>query len=339
MPEPQFRDWLLSVAPRFPEFCELADFLRHTQRWPEGHDRPLLNTALVSAGRRDLQTILDRAVQTFEFLCTPGAPIPEDQRIPWEWHNASMFEQNLASIKRHARERTVSTSQYRYRLGRRLAAQMDRKTRILIDTCHWVKMRDVELGRAVPQEYSAILANLRWLVGTERYVCPMTPALFLELQTQSDATTRMHTARLMEELSNNVILPELSEMEKIELRKRAFDSAFGTGELNSSWKIWTKPGFLLGEVWPEPETNWMGQEGLWLVQKGCIDSMWNAPLSLIIEGTSAFCRDAASNTRLRQYNEPGPGFTSEPRLRTRTESRAGHGNAENYPSCNGGANP
>jgi hypothetical protein len=67
----------------------------------------------------------------------------------------------------------------------------------------------------------------------------------------------------MEELSGDVVLPELAEMEKLELRRRAFQSAFGTGALNADWKVWTKAGFLLGELWPEPEAkDWLTPEQL-----------------------------------------------------------------------------
>ena len=161
-------------------------------------------------------------------LCTPTAPVPDELRgLPWEWHDSSLVQRSIASTKRHSRQRSVSTAEYRWYLGRNLAKQMSRVTRILIDTCHWVKMRGYEMGRPVPAEYGEILRHLRWLVASQRYVCPVTPALFLELQTQTDRTTRMHTARLMEELSRNVVLPHISTMEKLELRRTRVRHRFG----------------------------------------------------------------------------------------------------------------
>jgi hypothetical protein len=278
-----FLDWLLAVSPRFPEFEDLVQLASNSEGWPSGHDKTTLSVFLQKLGRRDLIAALERAVFAFDLLCMPSAPVPDEMRgVPWEWHNSSLVERSLATTKRHDRQPNVSTSEYRWRLGRRLARQLSRTTRILIDTCHWIKMRDCELGRTVPAEYSEILRQLRWLVGTQRYVCPITPALFLELQTQIDRQTRMHTADLMEELSHNVVLPDLAVMEKLELRRRAFDTAFGTGGLNVDWQLWTRPAFLLGELWPVPEKNWMTEQQLWWVQKSCIDSMWESPLTQVI---------------------------------------------------------
>ena len=130
------------------------------------------------------------------------------------------------------------------------------------------------------REQNVSTTKYRWQLG--RALAKQMSALFLELQTQSDITTRLHTARLMEELSGNVVLPELAEMERLELRRRAFQSAFGTGALNADWKVWTKAGFLLGELWPEPEEPWLTPEQLWWVQKCYIDSMWNTPFTQIV---------------------------------------------------------
>jgi hypothetical protein len=291
--EPKFRDWLIAVAPRFPEFDELTELVSKTERWPNGYDKGILSAFLQERGRGDLVRVLERAVDAFDLLCMPTAPVPDEMRgLPWAWHSSSLVQRSLASTKRHNRNPMVSTAEYRWSLGRKLARQVQKMTRILIDTCHWLKMRDCELERPVPAEYREILRHLRWLVGSQRYVCPITPALFLELQTQTDKRTRMHTARLMEELSCNVVLPDLPLMEKLELRRRVFDTAFGTGALNTDWQVWTRPGFLLGEQWPTPNNDWLNEEQLWWLQKSCIDSMWEAPLTQVI---GVF--DAAESTK------------------------------------------
>jgi hypothetical protein len=280
---PNFHDWLIAVTPRFPEFQELAAFVENATGWPDGHDEATLTTFLKRSGAPHLVTSLSRALSSFDLLCTPSAPMPDGMRLPWDWHNSALVEQTRASMKRHSRREKVSTSEYRWQLGRRLAKIMSKKTRILVDICHWIKMRDSERGKPVAKEYGQILAQLRRLVASQRYICPITAALFLELETQTDIDSRLRTARLMEELSDNVVLPELSEMEKLELRRRAFDAAFGTGALNADWKVWTKAGFLLGELWPEPATpDWLSAKDLWWVQKSYVDTMWNTPFTQIV---------------------------------------------------------
>ncbi|PYI71387.1 MAG: hypothetical protein DMF08_08740 [Verrucomicrobia bacterium] len=223
-----FREWLVAVKSRFPEFEELARIAENDNSWPDGYDSDRVLVYFEKSGRHQLIPLVRRALTAFEMLCTPTAPVPDELRgLPWEWHDSSLVQRSIASTKRHSRQRSVSTAEYRWYLGRNLAKQMSRVTRILIDTCHWVKMRDYEMGRPVPAEYGEILRHLRWLVASQRYVCPVTPALFLELQTQTDRTTRMHTARLMEELSRNVVLPHISTMEKLELRRTRVRHRFG----------------------------------------------------------------------------------------------------------------
>jgi len=280
---PNFHDWLVAVTPRFPEFQEIAAFVENATGWPDGHDEATLTTFLKRSGAPHLVTSLSRALSSFDLLCTPSAPMPDGMRLPWDWHDSALVEQTRASMKRHSRHENVSPSEYRWQLGRRLAKIISKKTRILVDICHWIKMRDSERSKPVAKEYGQILAQLRRLVASQRYICPITPALFLELQTQADIDSRLRTARLMEELSDNIVLPELSEMEKLELRRRAFDSAFGTGALNVDWKVWTKAGFLLGELWPEPEAkDWLTTKQVWWVQKCYIDSMWTTPFTQIV---------------------------------------------------------
>src|SRR6266542_1594013 len=142
MNEPKFRDWLLAVVPRFPEFQELSAFVENAIEWPAGHDETHLTRFLKRSGGGHLAISLSRALSTFDLLCTPSAPLPnDDMRLPWDWHNPTLVEQTRASMKRHSRNKNVSTSQYRWELGQRLAKQMTKKTRILIDMCHWIKMR------------------------------------------------------------------------------------------------------------------------------------------------------------------------------------------------------
>ena len=277
MAEPVFRHWLIAVAPRFPRLSSLVAVVAADADWPPGHDKPTLRSHLRSCGHRELTAALAEALDAFDELCAPSMP---NAGLPWEWHNVLLVEQSKASFERHRRNRRLPTHEYRLQLGQRLAAEMAAKTRIYVDTCHWVKMRDFERGRDVPPAYGEILAHLRRLVATAHYICPLSPSLFTELQTQSDLATRTHTAQLMEELSLNVGLPHLSEMEKLELRRMALDQCFGLGALNTNWQLWRKGGMLIVERWPASDG--MSEEDNWFVQKRLIDSMWEAPLTRIV---------------------------------------------------------
>ncbi len=181
MTVPNFHDWLVAVTPRFPEFQEIAAFVENATGWPDGHDEATLTTFLKRSGAPHLVTSLSRALSSFDLLCTPSAPMPDGMRLPWDWHDSALVEQTRASMKRHSRHENVSPSEYRWQLGRRLAKIISKKTRILVDICHWIKMRDSERSKPVAKEYGQILAQLRRLVASQRYICPITPALFQTL--------------------------------------------------------------------------------------------------------------------------------------------------------------
>jgi hypothetical protein len=275
--EPVFRNWLIAVAPRFPRLASLAAIVGADVDWPTGHDKPILRRHLRACGHGELTAALAEALDAFSILCAPTMP---NAGLPWEWHTALLVEQSKASSERHQRNRRVPTHEYRFRLGQRLASEMATKTRIYVDTCHWVKMRDFERGRDVPAAYAEILAHLRRLVATGRYICPLSAPLFMELQTQSDPSTKAHTARLMEELSQNVGIPQLREMEELELRRMFLERCFGLGALNTDWQLWRKGSLLIVERWPT--VPWMNEEETWHFQKCVLDTMWEAPFTQIV---------------------------------------------------------
>jgi hypothetical protein len=277
MSDQNFRDWLVAVVPRFPRFSDLAAAVRADVNWPEGHEKSKLRSRLRTLGYDNLTPALVEALEAFNLLCIPTTP---NAGLPWEWHTALLVEQTKASAERHRRNRSIPTEEYRLQLGQRLAAEMAVKTRIYVDTCHWVKMRDFERGRNVPPAYGEILTRLRHLVSTGRYICPLSPPLFTELQTQSDLSTRAHTARLMEELSQNVGMPHLSEMEELELRRMTLDRCFGVGGLNIDWQLWRKGSLLIVERWPS--SSWMSEEENWYIQKTVLDAMWEAPFTQLV---------------------------------------------------------
>src|SRR6266478_2786856 len=110
---PIFREWLTAVAPRFPEFQDLSEFVRNSTEWPDGFDEIKLIALLQRSGRQDLIPSLSRALSTFDLLCVPSAPMPDEMRLPWDWHTPRLVEQTKASMKRRSRDQHVSTAKYR----------------------------------------------------------------------------------------------------------------------------------------------------------------------------------------------------------------------------------
>src|SRR5438094_2826972 len=97
---PKFRDWLTAVAPRFLEFQDLSEFVRNATEWPDGFDETDLTAFLKRSGHQRLTPSLARALSTFDLLCVPSVPMPDEMRLPWDWHSPRLVEQTKVSMKR-----------------------------------------------------------------------------------------------------------------------------------------------------------------------------------------------------------------------------------------------
>ena len=80
---------------------------------------------------------------------------------------------------------------------------------------------------------------------------------------QSDRETRKATAELMQAFSGGVCIQVPDWLEKLELRQRAMKGLLGSEAPDLNEWIWTKVGYVAGEmlphneVWPEADGNFM----------------------------------------------------------------------------------
>ncbi|PYL21168.1 MAG: hypothetical protein DMF44_13645 [Verrucomicrobia bacterium] len=75
-----FREWLVAVKSRFPEFEELARIAENDNSWPDGYDSDRVLVYFEKSGRHQLIPLVRRALTAFEMLCTPTAPVPDELR-------------------------------------------------------------------------------------------------------------------------------------------------------------------------------------------------------------------------------------------------------------------
>lgn len=118
------------------------------------------------------------------------------QRITFDHH----LQHPEISLDRYVRSKILATA------DRVLACK-----RVYLDTRFWILLRDACLGRAQDSLHDEMLDRLRRLVDSGKVICPINANTLAELLKQRDQTTRLATAKLIDELSLGVALQSEAE--------------------------------------------------------------------------------------------------------------------------------
>lgn len=183
--------------------------------------------------------------------------------------NIEFHRQNPSvSLESHVRQKRVQ-----------LGAAVASVQRIYLDLRFWILLRDVSLGRSVDKAPSDLLAFLKSEVSEGRAICPISDTVFIELLKQSDDSTRLATAQLIDELSLGVTLIPFDDRVRQELCNSFYNLAGATDLIPIQELVWTKLAYVLGEVHPT-NTHFPPEEEL-IIQKAFSDHLWKISLSEI----------------------------------------------------------
>lgn len=199
------------------------------------------------------------------------------------------FFRNLSSqsFEKHAATPDISSDTHFALKHRELQSALAGKKLLYLDTNHWINLRHVVLNSPMERPgYRAILGLLQKLQNDGRVCCPFSFLLFLELMKQSDPNTRIHTARIMDQLSDGVCFQFPLEMARLELRQHVMKSLPGIKSSNLGAWVWTKVGFLGGELIPTITV--LPEKTNWLIQKAWIDLMWVVRLEQMLSSLDSF---------------------------------------------------
>lgn len=157
-----------------------------------------------------------------------------------------------------------------------LGAEVASRRRVYLDQRFWLLLRDASLGNCRETGVAELLALLRDSVREGKSICPISESVFVELLKQSDDSTRMATAQLIDELSLGVTLVPFDERIRQELCNSFYKHA-GVAELIPIEElVWTKLSYVLGEVHPS-NTSFQREDEL-AIQKAFADHMWDISL-------------------------------------------------------------
>jgi hypothetical protein len=176
------------------------------------------------------------------------------------------------SIDRHVKSHVVE-------LGRALT----NKHAIYLDIRYWLLLRRAWLANNDSTPDGKLLVLLRDAVKTGKVFCPISETVFLELLKQSDPSSRLRTAKLIDDLSLGVSL--LSQRERVATELAHFLYSYsaqdGTELYSLRHLVWTKLPYVLGFIHPTEAA--LDAATQLAAQKAFVDEMWTIELTQMIE--------------------------------------------------------
>lgn len=162
----------------------------------------------------------------------------------------------------------------------KLGESVIKRERVYLDKRYWILFRDIELGRSNNQDTITVLNFLKQGVLEKRLICPISEAVFFELLKQSDSSTRLATASLIDQLSEGVTLAPQHERVATEVAHWAY-SLSGHSVYPLDVLVWLRLSYVLGVLHPQSDQlNWVDQN---IIQMYFVDHMWNIPLVKMVE--------------------------------------------------------
>lgn len=173
------------------------------------------------------------------------------------------------SIDRHVKSRVVA-------LGR----SIESRTPIYLDINFWILLRDATLGSDRGDSGIQLLRLLREGVASGAVLCPASDVVFLELLKQSDPSSRLATAKLIDELSLGVTLLHGEARMGTEVVHfiHSFENDANLHPLHHL--VWSKLSCVLGPM--HPHSPQFDADTQLVVQKAFFDHLWSIPLATLV---------------------------------------------------------
>lgn len=173
------------------------------------------------------------------------------------------------SIDRHVKSRVVE-----------LGCAIESRVPIYLDINFWILLRDATLGSSRENDAKELLRLLQRGVASGAILCPASDAVFLELLKQSDPSTRVATAQLIDELSLGVTLLHGQARMGTEVGHfiHSFEDDACLHPLHHL--VWSKLSYVLGFV--HPTSPQFDDETQLVIQKAFFDHFWDIPFATLI---------------------------------------------------------
>ena len=122
----------------------------------------------------------------------------------------------------------------------RISKEVNKKNKIYLDTKYWVDICDVTRGVKKDTTINDIYTFLKHGVKKNTIICPISEVLFKEILRQSDEDSLTHTVKIIDELSQGIIICNEYERFSLELFNFFYDSLKIEIDISLKDNFWCK---------------------------------------------------------------------------------------------------
>jgi len=105
----------------------------------------------------------------------------------------------------------------------KISQEVNKKIKIYLDTKYWVDICDVTRGAKKNNDIQNIYTFLKSKVKNNAIICPISQIIFQEVLKQSDEDSLTHTLKIIDELSQGIIICSEEERFSLELFNFFYD--------------------------------------------------------------------------------------------------------------------
>lgn len=167
-----------------------------------------------------------------------------------------------------------------------LQKSISNRKKIYLDLKYWIKCREIKTGVSTNIKEKQIYNLLKKLVETDKIICPITDAVFLEVLKQKNMTLRNETSMLLSELSKSVIIETFLQRVEHEI-SNVFSMLNYPQDIsfNKDLDVWAKAWCIMGDN--IPFNSLFKPEEMLKIQKDFIDYAWEIDIKKVIESLPA----------------------------------------------------
>jgi hypothetical protein len=199
-----------------------------------------------------------------------------------------------ASLEYHRARPEITSAQHLASLEEEAACEALGTARVYLDLRYWIFLRDADLGKPQKPVHAKLLEEILRGVAEGRFVCPITEAVFFEVDRQGNTERRMQTVRMIDRLCRGIVIKNSCYRAVCEIHD-FFEAASVRQELPTvpCRRVWVRPYSFLGT----PQiSGWGAAEDL-AINKAFLSYAWTRSLEDLLTDTPV--PDGSSDDALR----------------------------------------
>lgn len=217
-----------------------------------------------------------------------------------------------ALLEHHRAQPKVTFTEHLASLEEGVARQALAKARAYLDLRYWIFLRDADLGRPQRRVHAKLLDAMVGAVGSGTMICPITESVFFELDRQGDTDRRMATVRMIDRLSQGIVIKNSLDRFRCEVTD-LFEAVIIRHQLpeRPCRNVWVRPYSFLGT----PRIKGWGEAEDLAINKAFLAYMWTRSLEDLLTDTPVpddVC-DVSSRDTARRITESSAKFESQMR--------------------------